>query len=162
METRVASLDDAEGISRVLREIIAQTGRERPNDTAFATSHYIANPTIIRCTVAVDETGRVVGFQSLKKAEADNRYDVPEGWGIIGTHISPRAHRQGVGKMLFASSMEAAEQAGLEKIDAYIGADNPSGLGYYEAMGFRTYREPDGIIQKVLLVASVYSVARNS
>lgn len=160
METRVASLDDAEGMSQVLREIIAQTGRERPNDTAFVTSHYIANPAGIRCTVAIDETGSVVGFQSLKKAEAGNRYDVPEGWGIIGTHISPRAHRRGVGKMLFSSSIEAAEQAGLEKIDAYIGADNPSGLNYYEAMGFRTYRKPDGIIQKVFRVEHARPSAR--
>jgi hypothetical protein len=61
--------------------------------------------------------------------------------------------------MLFLSSIEAAEQAGLEKIDAYIGADNPSGPHYYEAMGFRTYREPDGIVQKVLLVENVRSGA---
>ena len=71
METRVASPNDAEGMSQVLRDIIAQTGRERPSDTAFVTSHYIANPSTIRCTVAIDETGSVIGFQSLKKAEAD-------------------------------------------------------------------------------------------
>jgi len=64
--------------------------------------------------------------------------------------------------LLFSSSIEAAEQAGLEKIDAYIGADNPSGLRYYEAMGFRTYREPDGIIQKVLRVENARPTTRSS
>lgn len=149
METRRASIADAEAMHRVLRAIIAQTGRERPSDVAFVTRHYIANPAGIRCTVAVDATGGVVGFQSLVRAEAGNRYDVPPGWGIIGTHISPHAHRQGVGAALFAASRAAAQAAGLTKIDAYIGADNVGALRYYEAMGFRTYRTPEGIVQKV-------------
>lgn len=152
MKTRVAVIDDAEGMSRVLQEIIAQTGRERPHDEAFVISHYIANPVGIRCTVATDEDGAILGFQSLVRAIAGNRYDVPEGWGIIGSHISPCAHRKGVGRALFRSSREAAELSGLEKIDAYIGAGNSSALRYYEAMGFQTYREPEGIIQKVYAV----------
>lgn len=149
METRAASTDDAEGMGQVLREIIEHTGRQRPNDAEFVIGRYIADPASIRCTVAVDKSGRIAGFQSLKKATAGNPYDTPEGWGIIGTHISPRAHRQGVGKLLFSATTKAARQAGLEKIDAYISADNPSGLHYYEAMGFRTYRTPEGIVQKV-------------
>jgi ribosomal protein S18 acetylase RimI-like enzyme len=139
-------------MSRILREIIEHTGRDRPNDEAFVTQQYIANPASIRCTVAIDDEGAVLGFQSLVRAEAGNRYDVPAGWGIIGTHISPRAHRRGVGSALFRSSREAAEQADLEKIDAYIGADNPSGLRYYEAMGFQTYRASEGIVQKIYTV----------
>lgn len=141
-------------MSRVLREIIAHTGRDRPNDDIFVTRQYIANPANIRCTLAIDDEGGVLGFQSLVRAEAGNRYHVPAGWGIIGTHISPRAHRRGVGSALFRSSREAAEQAGVEKIDACIGADNPAGLRYYEAMGFRTYRTPEGIVQKVYSVGA--------
>jgi len=152
MGIRIASLGDAAAMTRVLRQIIVHTGRERPNDEAFVTRQYITNPTSIRCTVAVDDEGIVIGFQSLVRAEADNRHGVPAGWGIIGTHISPRAHRQGVGSALFRSSREAAEEAGLKKIDACIGADNPSGLRYYEAMGFQTYRTPEGIVQKVYTV----------
>jgi len=153
MRTRDASTGDADAMSRVLREIVALTGRERPSDADFVARHYIENPASIRCTVAVDEAGDMLGFQSLVRAEAGNWYDVPEGWGIIGTHISPRAHRRGVGTALFAASRAAAKRAGIEKIDAYIGANNPSGLRYYEAMGFRTYREPDGIVQKVYVLA---------
>ncbi|WP_230770147.1 GNAT family N-acetyltransferase [Sphingomonas sp. Leaf4] len=152
MDTRLASTSDAAALCRVLREIIEHTGRERPSDEAFVIRQYLANPASIRCTVAIDTAGEVVGFQSLLRAEGGNRYDVPAGWGIIGTHISPRAHRQGVGSALFRSSREAAEQAGLETIDACIAADNASGLRYYEAMGFRTYREPVGIVQKAYVV----------
>lgn len=145
---RAASVDDAEAMGQVLREIIAHTGRQRPNDVDFVMGRYIADPANLCCTVAIDGSGDIVGFQSLKKAVAGNPYDTPEGWGIIGTHISPRVHRQGVGKLLFSATRKAARQAGLEKIDAYIGADNPSGLRYYDAMGFRTYRTPEGIVQK--------------
>lgn len=149
METRAASADDAEGMSRVLREIIEHTGRQRPTDVEFVMGRYIADPASIRCTVAIDGSGKVVGFQSLNRAVLGNPYDTPEGWGIIGTHISPKVHRQGVGKLLFSATREVALRAGLEKIDAYIGADNPSGLEYYGAMGFQTYRTPEGIVQKV-------------
>jgi len=152
MEIRSASSDDAAGMSGVLREIIAATGRERPCDIAYVLSQYIANPASLRCSVAIDTTGAILGFQSLVRAVAGNRYDVPEGWGIIGTHIGPRAHRRGVGTALFSASLATAVHAKLEKIDAYIGANNPSGLRYYEAMGFRTYREPAGIVQKVFTI----------
>ena len=149
MLIRRATRDDAGAMSEVLIEIIALTGRTRPHDPAFTLSHYIAAPDGILCSVAVDEDHRVMGFQSLKRAAANNRYDVPEGWGIIGTHISPRAHRRGVGTALFTHSRKAASEVGLTRIDAAIGANNPMGLRYYEAMGFRTYRESDGIIQKL-------------
>lgn len=149
MKTRAASANDAEGMGQVLREIIEHTGRQRRNDVEFVMGRYIADPTSVRCTVAIDGSGNIVGFQSLKKAVAGNAYDTPEGWGIIGTHVSPKVHRQGVGRLLFSATREAALQAGLKKIDAYIGADNPSGLKYYDALGFQTYRTPEGIVQKV-------------
>ena len=152
MNTRIALTADAAAMSRVLRDIIRHTGRERPHDETFVTAQYLANPASIRCTVAFDDAGNILGFQSLIRAEAGNRYDVPAGWGVIGTHIGPAAHRQGVGSALFTSSRQAAERAALEKIDACIGADNLSGLRYYDAMGFRTYREGNGIVQKVFTV----------
>ncbi|WP_343525385.1 GNAT family N-acetyltransferase [Sphingomonas sp.] len=149
MHIRPADDRDAPGMSGVLLDIIALTGRMRPHDEAFVRSHYITNPDSIWCSIALDDDG-MLGFQSLVRATPGNRYGVPQGWGIIGTHIRPRAHRRGVGTALFAASHHAAVQAGLSSIDASIGADNPMGLRYYEAMGFRTYREGDGIVQKML------------
>ena len=152
MNVRQASVGDADGMRRVLREIISITGQERRSDEAFVTAQYILNPDSVLCNVAVDEAGEILGFQSLVMARPENRYQVPEGWGIIGTHVSPKAHRRGVGSALFASSQRAAIDAGLKSIDAYIGADNAPGLSYYETMGFRTYRTQSGIIQKVFEV----------
>lgn len=151
MTTRVrkAVVSDAEGVSRILREIIAATGRERASSPDFVIANYIENPDGIMCSLAVDENGDFLGFQSLIQAVANNCFDVPEGWGIIGTHVSPKAHRQGVGRALFEVSKRAASEAGIEKIDAYIGADNHAAQRYYDSLGFQTYREPEGVVQKV-------------
>ncbi|WP_374833400.1 MULTISPECIES: GNAT family N-acetyltransferase [Paenochrobactrum] len=141
-------------MSAVLREIIASNGRERPADIDFIIFNYINNPSNILCSVATDETAEILGFQSLIHAREGNRFNVPQGWAIIGTHISPRAHRRGVGKALFSKSRIAAEKANIEKIDAYIGADNIAALSYYESMGFKTYRELDNVVQKAYSVCS--------
>ncbi|WP_432377124.1 hypothetical protein [Agrobacterium rosae] len=50
---------------------------------------------------------------------------------------------------MFRATLVAAKAAGLENIDASIGADNSLGQAYYEAMGFRTYRTPEGLVCKV-------------
>ncbi|MNX63079.1 Acetyltransferase (GNAT) family protein [compost metagenome] len=111
--------------------------------------NYIQHTDRIECSVAEDDDGRIMGFQSLRYARADNPYGVAEGWGIIGTHVSPQAARRGVGSALFAATRRAAEARGLKNIDASIGADNMLGQGYYDAMGFTTYRQPEGLVCKV-------------
>lgn len=117
-------------MSRVLKEIIAATGQERPSDPSFVLSNYIENPTDIRCSVALDDADEVLGFQSLIRAGPDNLYGTPEGWGIIGTHIRPGAHRLGLGRALFAVSLKAATEAGLQHIEASIAAENAGALRY--------------------------------
>lgn len=154
MRVREAAIDDAHAMSGVLREIVAHTGRERKADPTFVISNYINHPRGVRCTVATDEQQNVIGFQSLLRAWPKNPYGVPLEWGIIGTHITPHAHRRGVGSALFSATRLAAETARLPKIDAYIGADNEAALRYYEAIGFQTYRELDDVVQKAYTVQS--------
>lgn len=153
MRTRAAGIDDAEAMSAVLRAIIADTGRDRPSDPASVLATYIAHPDRIACTVAFDDTGRVVGFQSLRRALPGNPYGAPAGWGIIGTHVAPRMGRKGVGTLLFAVTRQAARDAGITSIDAAIGEKNERGLSYYEARGFRTYRTENGMVHKVYEVS---------
>lgn len=109
-------------------------------DLALVRERYLNMNYRVACTVAEQE-GRIVGFQSLKQAWPGNPYGVAEGWGIIGTHIHPDVGRSGLGRRLFASSLVAAQTAGLRHIDASIGVDNAPALAYYAAMGFRPYRE---------------------
>lgn len=119
--------------------------RVSPVDASMVRERYLDTETSIACTVA-EQGGTVVGFQSLVRAHSGNPYAVPEGWGIIGTHIHPDAGRAGVGRRLFAVSLAAAKAAGLKHVDASIGADNAPALAYYAAMGFVPYREGDGVI----------------
>lgn len=48
MQIRTAETSDAEAMSRILKAIIAATGRERPSDVAFVLSTYIRHPAGIR------------------------------------------------------------------------------------------------------------------
>lgn len=147
MEIRPVRIDDADGMSRVLKEIIDATGRQRQYDRDHVIELYISDPNRVECHVAIAD-GEILGFQSLKHATEGNLYGVAVGWGIIGTHVSPRAARKGVGSALFAATRQAATVAGIIDIDASIGDNNDMGLAYYEAIGFRTYRTSPGRICK--------------
>ena len=149
MTIRDAVLGDVKKMSGLLKELTASGKRKSSDSEAFVRDHYIEDPRKIRCSVA-EEKGVLLGFQSLIRADTGNSYGVEPGWGIIGTHIRPSAARRGVGRALFAVSLKAAEDASIAKIDASIANDNPEALAYYEAMGFRTYRTPQGLICKCL------------
>ncbi|WP_066043786.1 GNAT family N-acetyltransferase [Herbiconiux solani] len=142
---RPARPADAEDMAEVQNAIFRAGLRASPVDVELVRERYLDPSYSIACTVAEQE-GRVVGFQSLKRAWPGNPYEVPEGWGIIGTHIRPDAGRSGIGRRLFAISLAAATDAGLQHIDASIGADNAPALAYYAAMGFIPYGRRDGVI----------------
>ncbi len=145
---RPAISADADMMSAVLAEIIALWKSDRPTSPDHIRAFYIEHPERIECSVAVDEAETIVGFQSLRLATPGNSYEVTPGWGIIGTYVKLGTARRGIGSALFAASHAAAQTAGLPAIDATIGADNEKALAYYEAMGFRTYRQMPGAISK--------------
>lgn len=135
-------------MSAVLSEISALWKSGRPTSPDHVRAFYVEHPERIECSVAVDASKTIVGFQSLRLATEGNDYDVTAGWGIIGTYVRLDTGRRGIGTALFAASRAAAQKAGIPAIDATIGADNDKGLAYYEAMGFRTYRETPSAVSK--------------
>lgn len=153
MRIRAATSSDAEALSRVLQDLVTAGKRHKPADADFARQQYLDHPAQIRCSLALDAAGEILGFQSLKIARSDNPYGTPLGWGIIGTHIRPLAARQGVGRQLFPVTRAAAQEAGLLAIEAYIGADNAGAIAYYEALGFATYRPVPGVDCKRLILS---------
>jgi ribosomal protein S18 acetylase RimI-like enzyme len=140
-EVRPARDTDADDMAEVQNAIYRAGLRSSPVDVDLVRERYLDPEHLVACTVAVED-GRVVGFQSLKRAWPGNPYDVPLGWGVIGTHIHPDAGRRGWGRRLFAVTLEAARAAGTRHVDASIGSDNEPALAYYAAMGFVPYREP--------------------
>lgn len=153
IHVRPATPADAQAMSAILAEILAGWKSERPSDPSHVLAQYIAHPDRVECSVATDANGTILGFQSLRLATADNPYGVAPGWGIIGTYVKRGIGRRGIGSALFAATARAARQAGLEEIDATIGESNEDGQAYYEAMGFRTYRDRPGAVCKRYVVA---------
>jgi ribosomal protein S18 acetylase RimI-like enzyme len=148
MRIRIAVDDDAEAMSRMLQKLVAAGKRTARADVDFVRQHYIGHPSGIRCSLAEDDDGKLLGFQSLILATDGNPYDTPVGWGIIGTHVDPDAARGGVGRELFEVTRAAAVEAELERIEAFIGKTNEVAQAYYERMGFRTYRTTETAVCK--------------
>ncbi len=148
VRVRAATPADASAMSEILRDILALWRSDRPSNVSYVIAHCVEHPERLRCSVAVDRSGVVLGFQSLKRAKEGNAYGLPAGWGIIGTYVDAKAAGRGVGKALFSPSLEAAHKADLKEIDATIGQNNQSGMAFYEAIGFRTYRSKPGAICK--------------
>jgi GNAT superfamily N-acetyltransferase len=148
MIIRTTTSTDTLAVSAMLEDLVATGKRTSPADPQFVLQTYITNPNGIRCSLAVDTDGTVLGLQSLIRATEGNKYGTPVGWGIIGTHVSPSAARKGVGSTLFETTRAAALEAGLGHIEAYIGSLNMEAQAYYEKMGFRTYRETEVAVCK--------------
>ena len=84
---REATAEDAAAMSQILRDILTVWKSERPSSVAHVLAHYVHHPDRLRCSVAVDDDGEILGFQSLKRATEGNAYGLPAGWGIIGTYV---------------------------------------------------------------------------
>lgn len=147
-----ATSDHASGMSHLLQSILLRWNSPRPYSPEHILSYYIQPPDNIKCSVALKDN-KIVGFQALLRAVEGNAYEVNPGWGIIGTYVDGTEAGQGIGRKLFASSLEAARAAGLPAIDATIADWNTEGLGYYTAMGFEDYRTPEGAISKKYIVS---------
>lgn len=146
--TREATPEDAQAMSALITPILEGWNSERRRDPDHMLAYYVQNPDNIRCTVAIDDAGRLVGFQSLILPKSANPYNTPDGWGEIGTYVALDAGRGGIGRAMFAAAVNAARAAGIKTIEASIGDDNDKGLGFYSAIGFVTYATEPGLVRK--------------
>ncbi|RXT29947.1 GNAT family N-acetyltransferase [Rhizobium leguminosarum] len=136
MHIRKAVSADAAELSGLLNEIIlagGTTALETPLSAAEFADWFIDGEFSLTCHVA-ERDQSLVGFQSLSLYG-----DPPKGFADIATFARMNPRTLGVGSALFPATRAAAEELGLEFINATIRADNVSGLGYYAKMGFETY-----------------------
>jgi len=127
-------------MAKMLNDTFGDPSNPMPFDASDAMSDYVLNPNQISCFVTASDAN-ISGFQSLKIAGEPNHYDVPPGWGVIGTYVARKCHRRGIGKALFERTISEAHRAKLTYVDATIFKSNMAGLAYYTAMGFRPYAE---------------------
>ena len=145
MHVRKAVSADAQELSSLLNEIIlagGTTALETPLSAAEFADWFIDGEFPLVCHVA-EHDRMLVGFQSLSSYG-----DPPRGYADIATFARLTPKFPGVGRALVPATRAAAEELGLEFINATIRADNVSGLAYYAKMGFEPY---DRLVQVPLL-----------
>jgi ribosomal protein S18 acetylase RimI-like enzyme len=85
--------------------------------------------------VAVEEGGRIVGFQSLDLwARTINSMSHV---GQVGTHLLPDWRRRGVGRALFTATHAFARESAYSKLVILVRASNESAQRFYTGLGFR-------------------------
>lgn len=137
---REATRADAEAMADLLNAIIAiggTTAHEDPFDADAMEAGYISPPGLVSCFVA-EAGGELVGFQGMVRS-TDPDDPLPDDWATIGTFARVGQTQAGVGRALFAKTVDAARAAGISVIDATIRADNTGGLAFYARLGFVDY-----------------------
>lgn len=123
LKTRVMTPDDWDGVAEVWKN---HEGTNPVDDSPEGFTKYLRrNPTT--SFVAVDD-GRIIG---TILAGHDGRR------GIFH-HVSvlPEYQKQGVGKMLVDSAVEALRKEDINKVLIVVFKDNDNGNGFWEHMGF--------------------------
>ena len=76
--------------------------------------------------IAEDENGKMIGFMGIE----DQRLEM--------LFLSPEARGKGIGKQLLQSGIE---NYGIRELT--VNEQNPQAVGFYEHMGFKTYKRTD-------------------
>ena len=101
-------------------------GLNNLDDSREGIARYLArNPDT--CFAAVKE-GRVVGAILTG-------HDGRRGY-ISHTAVSPACQRQGIGRQLVETALEALKEQGIHKVNLVVFARNEAGNAFWEAMGF--------------------------
>ena len=129
MTIRIAVPADAAGMTALLNAVIAAggtTAHEAPMTTDDVREHFIDGPGVLSSVLA-EEEGRVIGWQSVGWWHDDPH---------VGTFVRPGLQAKGVGSALFAASLAELRGKDVDRIIAWIRADNVPGLAYYARIGF--------------------------
>ena len=134
---RAAREGDAQAMADILNPLIEEgTSTAMVGVQTAADWRALAAGEIARSACFVAEVdGAVVGFQYIEPSEL-----APDTDCGIASFARIGGGRRGVGRALFAKTVEAARALGFARIGATIRADNVSGLAFYSKVGFRDER----------------------
>jgi phosphinothricin acetyltransferase len=137
MNVRPAAFDDLPGILEIYNDAVLNTTatydyepRTLEHRIAWFEDHVKHDYAVL---VAVNETGRVVGWSAL------NRYHERMGYRFTAensVYVAADQRGKGVGKALLGPLIEAAHRRGLHAILAGIDADNAVSIRLHAAFGF--------------------------
>lgn len=150
MIIRDARPEDATAMAEVLNAVIAlggTTAHEVPVSEAQVLDHYISGSDVLSSVVAEVE-GRVIGWQSV---------GIWQGEPHVGTFVQPGLQAKGAGAKMFALTVARLRARGVDRIIAWIRADNVPGLAYYARLGFRNIGgDPEFALSDGTRVGRVY------
>ena len=150
---RRAEIADAASLCAVINPIIAKGGTTAfrvPFDPESIAKRCLTTPLGLSCFLAEDTAG-VQGFQYLLASDPaiTGAGALPPDWGSIATFVAEGQQGRGIGRSLFAATLDAARSAGIAKIDATIRRENTGGQRFYDGLGFVEYRSNDLSISRV-------------
>lgn len=134
---RESLVADAGALVELLSTLIrigGTTAHEEPYTAQTFKHIYLAGDALITSVTAEDQTGKLLGFQSVSKNPA-----LPDNLGDVGTFVHTDYVNKGIGTALFKKTRGLTTTLNLEALHATIRADNIGGLAYYDKMGFINY-----------------------
>lgn len=136
---RRASLEDAEGIARVLH-VVAAEKIHSAIETAWTAAEqrtYMGSLSAREVFhVAIARSGEIVGYQSLDLYSPI--LSTMAHVGQLGTFLLPEWRRRGVGMALFDATRRFAARTGYQKLVIHVRASNVPAQAFYKRLGFAT------------------------
>jgi len=139
MNVRLATRDDLPGILEIYNEAVLNTTasydyepRTLEHRIVWYDDHVKNNLPVF---VAVNESGRVVGWSAL------NRYHDRKGYQFTtenSVYVAADLRGRGIGKLLMRPLVDGARQRGLHAILAGIDAENEASIRLHASFGFVT------------------------
>jgi RimJ/RimL family protein N-acetyltransferase len=136
IEIRRCRLEDAASFSEAVTEVATEE-RYLASVEGFSvdqTKAYLQMAmTGPACQVVAVDGEKVVGACDIKPHESKGFTHV----GRLGMYVRKQWRGQGIGKRLLAACLSLAREAGLEKVELQVFADNTPAIRLYESAGFR-------------------------
>jgi RimJ/RimL family protein N-acetyltransferase len=136
-QIRRATVDDAEGIARVLRSVVAERVHSAIDRawTADQQRSYLQSLSSREAFhVAIAPSGDMIGYQSLDlySSVLSSMAHVAQ----LGTFLLPEWRGRGVGQALFNATIGFAGSVGYRKLVIQVRGSNVSAQAFYKRLGF--------------------------
>ena len=137
IHVRRAPAEDAAGIAQVLEMVVSErlhSAIDRAWTVDEQRSYLASQSSREAFHVAIDGSGRIVGYQSLDlySAVLPSMAHV----GQLGTFVLPDWRGRGVGRALFTATRQFGRSAGYRKFVIQVRASNLAAQHFYKQLGF--------------------------
>ncbi|WP_321781623.1 GNAT family N-acetyltransferase [Paraburkholderia sp. J94] len=156
LRVRAAEVDDADAMAALMNLPGVRPGTlSHGYRTGEAVRAWLASQKADSMTVVAEYEGQIVGQSELRAHDGRRAH-----CGSLGISVHDAYHGRGVGSLLLAALLDAADNAfGLRRIELQVFADNAPALALYRKFGFeveacaRADAIRDGALHDVLHMA---------